>query len=383
MKLEERTITYAQNREDVILAAFFPGEEHGFYVDIGAHHPSNESVTKYFYNIGWRGINVEPNQKLCKLLDRERSSDININMGIADKAGVLVFREYPENDGLSTFSETRKKYHSKKGTSFTKNFKDYPVRVTTLKKLLKDQGVKSIQFLKIDVEGLEYEVLSGNDWNKYKPDIVCIEANHVLKDWRPILKDAGYFLVFFDGLNEYYAYEQKRADKLSYVENALGENVVYYKDQANYVARKNEIRQLKQQIESHKLREKGLEWEILHRDQLLSDTVRFRVAVKNLFKAVDKIIQLQLSRLNHPRRKHASRNVEIKENLGALSTQELIKLASIYDLRNYYTTKKGSDKYQGASLYILLDRTYKLVKRATKFFLKSVFRLLRKVRKAV
>src|SRR6185312_9435381 len=78
------------------------------------------------------------------------------------------------------------------------------VAVMPLAQVLADNQVASIQFMKIDVEGLEYEVLDSNDWSTYRPEVICIEANHVKKDWRPILRKAQYTLVFHDGLNDYY-----------------------------------------------------------------------------------------------------------------------------------------------------------------------------------
>jgi FkbM family methyltransferase len=214
-------ITYAQNREDIILSCFFSPEEIGFYVDVGAEAPTDLSVTKLFYDRGWRGINIEPIKKQYKLFTTERPRDINLNVGISNKNGTLSFREY-EGPGYSTFSNDLKDEHEKNPDSSVKEFKDYEVKVMTLKEVLKENNVTSIQFLKVDVEGLEYEVLKSNDWDKYRPEVICIEANHVKQDWRKLLKDSGYSKVFFDGLNEYYTDNKTdRASKFNYVDTVI------------------------------------------------------------------------------------------------------------------------------------------------------------------
>lgn len=211
-------VTYAQNREDLIIQGFFDNDETGFYVDVGAEAPTDLSVTKIFYDRGWRGINIEPIKKLHSLLLEERPRDINLNIGISDKEGTLLFREY-EGTGYSTFSNDMKEEHKNDDEKYVKKYHDYEVEVRTLSSVLADHGNPKISFMKIDVEGLEYEVLSGNDWESDRPEVICIEANHVMRGWREILKKNDYGKVFFDGLNEYYADKRtKRAEKFNYVE---------------------------------------------------------------------------------------------------------------------------------------------------------------------
>ena len=96
------------------------------------------------------------------------------------------------------------KEHSSSPSEFTQKYRDYEIETMPLSQIFKTHSIKDIQFLKVDVEGYEYEVLEGNDWEQYRPEVLCIEANHVLKDWRPLLRSQGYEKAFFDGLNEYY-----------------------------------------------------------------------------------------------------------------------------------------------------------------------------------
>lgn len=195
----EAAVTYAQYREDLILLALFHDVKKGTYIDVGANYPTVDSVTKLFYERGWTGINVEPIKSLHKELQRERPKDINLQCGIGAQTGVGTFREYPAASGHSTFDEKQKAAQSK-----TLKYTEYEVPVTTLKQVFGEHKPKHVHFLKIDVEGYEYEVVAGNDWKKYRPEVVCIEANHVARDWRKTLEANNYRLFIADGLNEYY-----------------------------------------------------------------------------------------------------------------------------------------------------------------------------------
>jgi len=192
-------ITYAQNREDLVLAAFLDGVKKGFYIDVGAAHPVIDSVTKYFYDRGWSGINIEPIKRQYKLFEKQRSRDINLNCGVGAKEETLVLREYIGMEGRSTFSDNEKEEYAPSA-----EYKEYPVKVRTLKSILDEFEPPKIHFLKVDVEGLEYEVLKGNDWVRYRPEVICLEANRVAENCQILLSKEGYKNIFFDGLNEYY-----------------------------------------------------------------------------------------------------------------------------------------------------------------------------------
>jgi hypothetical protein len=75
-------ISYAQNLEDVVLNRVFKSKPTGFYIDVGAHDPVEQSVTKYFHDLGWRGINIEPVRSSYWKFDKERPRDINLNLAV-------------------------------------------------------------------------------------------------------------------------------------------------------------------------------------------------------------------------------------------------------------------------------------------------------------
>ncbi|MDB5168810.1 MAG: FkbM family methyltransferase [Candidatus Saccharibacteria bacterium] len=199
----KKRVYYAQNREDLILRAFFPDIDTGVYVDIGAYDPDFESVTKYFYEHGWGGMNVEPQLENYKRFVSKRPKDINVRAGVAAKRGTMVLRSYA-NQGLSTFSASMKKQYQEHPDNSTATFEDVPVQVLPLKELLKENNLTKIHFMKVDVEGLEYEVLNSNDWEVYRPEVLCIESNHIAQDWHALLETVGYKMAFKDGLNDYY-----------------------------------------------------------------------------------------------------------------------------------------------------------------------------------
>jgi FkbM family methyltransferase len=201
----QAVVTYSQNDEDIILASFFPDVKHGKYVDIGAAHPDYLSVTKYFYMRGWSGVNVEPNERLYNLISRARPRDNTYNVAISNyNEKVAQYREYL-GDGLSTLSRKTKEGREGSDDVVLKYYRDYDVSVMKLSSVLAEADLDEIHFMKVDVEGSEYEVLSSNDWTRFRPHIVCIEVNHMDEDLRALMKDWQYELSFHDGLNDYYA----------------------------------------------------------------------------------------------------------------------------------------------------------------------------------
>lgn len=344
--MDKPLVTYAQNREDLILSGFFDAKERGFYVDVGAHDAEADSVTKYFYERGWHGINIEPLRQYYEKLKKERTRDINLNIGIGDKNGELVLREYINGTGLSTFSENAKADHEKETTDSSGDFVDHRVQIRTLAEVFKEFNVKHISFLKVDVEGYEHAVLAGNDWKKFRPLVICIEANHINKDWRPLLKENGYHLEFFDGLNNYYI-DTKKTDQLkkfSYVDSVVfREPIVSYR---LYPAL----------IERDRLKERAaeLEQELKIRDQSIQRLDRLVRELTPLRRHIKRQIKLRMQTFD---RKAISR-LSAGRAYKPAPVNSNVALADIHkiDSNNFSDYNQSCRIPLGLSVYLLLRR---------------------------
>nr|WP_244875621.1 FkbM family methyltransferase [Ectothiorhodospira haloalkaliphila] len=183
------------------------GIESGFYIDIGAAWPEQDSVTHAFYQRGWRGINVEPNPALHEQLIQQRPRDVNLKMAVADAEQTGQIHVIPHT-GLSSLDASIVCLHEQAGYVAD----THPAKCITLKALWQQYVPpgQSVHFLKVDVEGLETAVLKGHDWACLRPWIVIVEATVPLsqtechESWESILMDADYQFVYADGLNRFY-----------------------------------------------------------------------------------------------------------------------------------------------------------------------------------
>ena len=198
-------VSYAQNYEDVYLWRALKHVEHGCYLDVGAYDPSNDSVTRAFYERGWRGINLEPVQAGFQKLREARPEDINLNVAAGSDGGNITLYEVT-GTGMSTSIYTNALQIKENGVSF----KATEVPVVTLDKVWRDLSLEIVHFMKIDVEGAEEAVLRGIDLSKYRPWIIVIESTlpnspeENFASWEPILIRGDYHFATFDGLNRYY-----------------------------------------------------------------------------------------------------------------------------------------------------------------------------------
>ena len=214
-------ISYAQNGEDVILRRIFCDKKVGFYIDIGASHPETFSVTKHFYDQGWHGINVEPLKKKFELFKKDRPLDLNLNVAIDIKKGTRVFFEVTDYPELSTLSAEGAVVLSRAGHKVI----SHRVKTIAGDDLFSKHAHDPVDFMKVDVEGGEYEVISSINFLRYRPKVLLIEATipnsnfpgwdnlefiFNFKKWEPILLRSGYIFAYFDGLNRFYVSEENK-----------------------------------------------------------------------------------------------------------------------------------------------------------------------------
>jgi FkbM family methyltransferase len=167
-------LSYSQEGEDMMLARFFSEQTIGFYVDVGAHHPQRFSNTYYFYLKGWRGINIDAMPGSMEIFNKLRPNDINLEFPISDSNQILTYYEFNE-PALNSFCE--KTSHERDGLRHYKIIAQKELPTHTLAGIL-DKYLpvnQKIDFLNIDVEGLDYQVLKSNNWQKYRPRVVLVE----------------------------------------------------------------------------------------------------------------------------------------------------------------------------------------------------------------
>lgn len=218
-------ISYAQNFEDVMLSRALKHVNQGFYIDVGANDPTLDSVTKVFYDRGWRGVNLEPLDIHHADLQKHRPGDINLKYAAGEHPGEVDLVECDVR-GWGTADTTVAQQLAAAGHPVTV----HRVPVITLKDVCQQYASSGdIHFLKIDVEGYERPVLAGMDFHKFRPWIVVVEAtrpnsseeNH--DTWEDLLLTSGYRSTYADGLNRFYvAHEHAElADAFKYPPNVF------------------------------------------------------------------------------------------------------------------------------------------------------------------
>ena len=167
--------SYSQEGEDLILRRIFAGQAKGFYIDIGAHHPKRFSNTYIFYRMGWQGINIDARPGSMTEFRRLRARDVNLEIRVSGSEGTLNYYQFEES-ALNSFSIDLSLSRAKSGVS--RLISESIVQTVPLKQILSNhiQDTRIIDFLTIDVEGMDLEVLRSNDWNKFRPKIVLVEV---------------------------------------------------------------------------------------------------------------------------------------------------------------------------------------------------------------
>lgn len=165
---------FGQEGEDIILKQILEQISSGFYVDVGAHHPFKYSNTLKFYLEGWSGINIDPLPGIMNEFRKYRPKDINLEIGVAEKKGKRKYYMFslPELNGFSRRTVLNREEALK--YPLEKIIKIEVLPLSEIFKTYLPQG-KEISFLSIDVEGSELSVLKSNNWQKYRPKVICLE----------------------------------------------------------------------------------------------------------------------------------------------------------------------------------------------------------------
>ncbi len=188
--------SYSQYGNDLVIDAILGCKERGFYVDVGANDPVLLNNTKRFYDRGWHGINIEPHAWVYKKLWDARKRDVNLNAGVGALQEDVPFY-LVSADTLSSFSKEDAERNCRM-------FGEWIVKVD-LVDIIPLTNIMArhtdVDFLTIDVEGQELNVLKSNDWDLYRPKVVSVEVNSGGPEIQKFLKDQKYTLVYENRAN--------------------------------------------------------------------------------------------------------------------------------------------------------------------------------------
>jgi FkbM family methyltransferase len=199
-------ISYAQNFEDVILNRLFKNQNSGFYADVGAYDPFIKSVSCLFHQKGWSGINIDLCPENIERFNALRPNDINLCSAVGARNEEKTFYMIPGTT-RSTVLDSLGEDYMRRGSQVTKS----TLRVRPLKEIFHEHRIDHLDFISIDVEGAERDVLEGLDFGKVKPRVFILEATYPetstpnWHEWENILEAEGYTCAYFDGLNRFYA----------------------------------------------------------------------------------------------------------------------------------------------------------------------------------
>lgn len=206
-------MSYAQNLEDYHLDLAFGDQADGVYVDVGGGHPVADNVSYWFYLKGWRGLIVEPQAALAEAYRHIRPRDV-VYQGLAGAhEGRVPFHAVDGLHGLSSM----KPDVVREAERFGATYRTIEMPVRRLDDLIAEAGFHAIDFLKIDVEGAEEEVLAGIDLKRIRPRVLAIEAVNPQNStgapgpWAAGLFAADYVFALFDGLNRFYVAAEDEA----------------------------------------------------------------------------------------------------------------------------------------------------------------------------
>jgi len=195
---------YSQSGEDILVGKLFTKKD-GFYVDVGAYHPEHYSNTYLLWKQGWRGMNIDPNPESISFFKRRRSQDINLELGVSSENKELAYYIF-NHKSCNTFSREQKEKMEKR--SYIRLLETRTVPCLPLRNILARHlpaGVQ-IDFMNIDVEGLDIEVLASNDWDRFSPTVIAIEDVNFSVE-KPLesrvyafLTKKGYRLFAFTGM---------------------------------------------------------------------------------------------------------------------------------------------------------------------------------------
>jgi FkbM family methyltransferase len=158
----------------MILRCLFASKADGFYLDIGAHHPTRFSNTYYFYNRGWSGVNIDATPGSMRLFRKWRPRDINVEVAIGKEYSVMNLYEF-DDPALNSLNEELSAIRNAGHTSIVR---EHRLATQTLADVLTEHFPRGrhVDFMSVDVEGMDLDVLQSNNWDLFRPSIILVEC---------------------------------------------------------------------------------------------------------------------------------------------------------------------------------------------------------------
>ena len=198
----------SQFGEDIFLNNYFKKKKKGNYLDLGCFHPIRDNNTYQLYKKGWRGINIDLNSLSIELFNYFRPKDINLNVGLAKNRGFKKLYFSGDFSPLNTFDENHLKFLNKNFKIEIEELKYRKIKTQNINSILKKFKCSKVDFLTIDLEGYEHEILKTLNFKKFKINLMCIEIlSHNLKSKKnytnimKILKKNNFKLIYKTGVN--------------------------------------------------------------------------------------------------------------------------------------------------------------------------------------
>jgi FkbM family methyltransferase len=183
------------NNEDTAILEYFKDRKNGFYVDVGCYHPIHRNNTYLLHMQNWSGVNIDTSKFSIDLFNFMRPKDLNYNCAISDKIEIKKVYYQKELSQLSTTEKTQAEI------VFQGKIKEKEINASTLDEILSRDKYKNskIDLLDIDVEGADLKVLKGLSFDKFKPELICIEIHEkeiVLSEIYKFLVHKKYELIW-------------------------------------------------------------------------------------------------------------------------------------------------------------------------------------------
>jgi len=185
--------------EDIFINRFFKNFKKGSYVDIGAYHPIKGSLTYLLYKKGWSGVNVDLSKVSVDLFKLARPNDININCAITIRDEETFFFQNSEINQQNSLIKQDKNQIKKK------------IMGRNLNSLLEELKINNFEFLNIDTEGNELEIIKSIDFKKYRPILIAVESNSFDQEDQNrnniinVMKEKNYNLINNIGVTMFFA----------------------------------------------------------------------------------------------------------------------------------------------------------------------------------